>query len=326
MIYALKVDSENTTRVFNSLSGGEGRFGWSYCEDANLHQTSKIIETEGWEALNKDQQACYQGFLLDLEPDDYVVYINMPEYGKCTLAKVTEGYFWSFDDNDFNHRFKVDKNSIQTFNRNSESVHPSLRARLKLQGKYWRIYTQKEFDDLIKILESKNGVSDEVYTIKSNINFLNQYIQPHLVKITEEIHKANPNYDLERLLENIFENIPSVIEVKRQGGAGDNGADLIVTYRTGLPIAGLEKAEKLVVQVKSYAGEHHDVQAVKDIVRACNHYTEIKMGLIISTATEISANVQNAIEVAQKELDIPISIIYGAELARFILQNDSLRS
>lgn len=34
--HALKVDSENAARVFESLKLGEGRFGWSYVESADL--------------------------------------------------------------------------------------------------------------------------------------------------------------------------------------------------------------------------------------------------------------------------------------------------
>jgi hypothetical protein len=79
MIYALNdPDSANRSRVFSSLKQGEGRFGWSYCPTANLRELKSKIDAAGWEAgLSAEEKDCYQGFLLDLKADDYVVYINV---------------------------------------------------------------------------------------------------------------------------------------------------------------------------------------------------------------------------------------------------------
>lgn len=71
-IYALKVGGVEQ-EVFRSIQQGEGRFGWSYIENADLHYLSDKWQKGGWSSLSADEQACYQGFLLDIKPNDYVV-------------------------------------------------------------------------------------------------------------------------------------------------------------------------------------------------------------------------------------------------------------
>lgn len=216
MIYALKGDDR--CNAFASLKQGEGRFGWSYISTANLRELQRKIDNYGWkEGLSDEEKDCYQAFLLDLKVDDYVVYVNVPEWGKCTIARVTGPYFWKFDSKDFNHRFPIDPESVTTFDRNDAIVHPALSARLKLRGRYWRIYLQDEFEDLVKTL--KGSVISQPRTLQTNLTFLTKAIQPLLISITEQIHHAHPNYDLEALLAEVLKNVPRVKEIEI-GNAG----------------------------------------------------------------------------------------------------------
>ena len=63
------------------------------------------------------------------------------------VAKVIKPYY--FDKNapkeDFRHCIGVDKKSVIEFNRNNPNVHPLLSRKLKLRGRFWRIYCEKEF-------------------------------------------------------------------------------------------------------------------------------------------------------------------------------------
>lgn len=120
-IYALK-GTENAAALLSSLQGGEGQFGWSYVPTADLIQLKARIDKDGWNSLSDDEMDCYQGFLLELKENDFVVYINAPEWGKCTLARVTGPYFWREDGGDFNHRFHVDPESVLVFDRNDAVV------------------------------------------------------------------------------------------------------------------------------------------------------------------------------------------------------------
>ena len=91
-VYALKA-SMDWFDIPAALKQGEGRFGWSYVDTADLHQLKERIERDGWESLSQEEKNCYQSFLLDIQADDYVVYINVPEWGQCTLGVCAPGWF-----------------------------------------------------------------------------------------------------------------------------------------------------------------------------------------------------------------------------------------
>jgi hypothetical protein len=205
-----------------------------------------------------------------------------------------------------------------TFDRNDAVVHSALSARLKLQGRYWRIYLKKEFEDLIKDL--KAGDSGKPRTSKTNIARLSQEIQPHLVNITEMIHHTHPNTDLEALFAEVLRGVPGVKEAKWQGGRGDHGADLLVVFESGLPVPGLQQQTICVTQVKSFEGEHWDTKAVDDIRRALDHYPEAKMGLIVSTAASSTKPLDDALDKICKDTGKPVALLIGADVASFLLR------
>jgi hypothetical protein len=316
-IYALRVDPSITKMVTESLSiKGEGRFGWSYVPTADLKSLKKRVEEKGFQSLSLEERDCYQVFLLDFKPDDYVIYINVPDYGKCTLAKITGTYLWRWEDNDFNHRFPVDPSSIHSFDRNDAAVHPWLSARLKLQGRYWKIYNTKEFEDLlIAVNEGRLGTRR---TPKTHLELLANEIRPHLLNITQEIQHTHHNTDLEHLLVEVFKSVPSVRNTEHKGGAGDHGADILIDYDEGLP--GLLEQRTCVVQVKSFTGEHSDLKAVNDIERAFKFYADAHTGLIISSAVTVSDSVKQAIDQLSKNTGKVIGLMYGADLAAFFLK------
>ena len=318
MIYALRV-ADNYWRIDDALKEGEGRFGWSYIPTANLYDFREKIENEGWNELSEDEQNCYGGqtFLLELKKNDYVVYINVPEYGKCTLARVTGPYFWCYKDRDFNHRFHVAPESVFIFDRNDAIVHPLLSRRLKLQGRFWRIYLQEEFEELVENL--KKGKGGQLQTSKTRLGWLKKEIQPSLAEITRKIYRTYPGADLEGLIARVFENVPGIIEVTETGGAGDHGADLILRFESGPPVLELQEQRTCVVQVKSYEGEHSDPKAVKDIRRALD-YWQADMGLIVSTASSGSEELDKALDKLREETGKTVSLLIGEDVAAFVLR------
>ncbi len=319
-IHAMKAP-EWEKEVFDTLSKGEGRFGWSYVQTADLNSLKQQVEQSGWGSLSPEERDCYQAFLLDLKADDYVVYINVPEYGQCTLARVTGKYKWHYHDDDFNHRFPVDPASVRQFDRNDEVVPPYLRARLKLPGRKWRINAETDFNSLLSNLSS--GYKPKPYSKESNLKHLNSAIRPYLSEITKGIHKSHPNFDLESPVAEVLRKIPGVLDVKpqgRSGSAGDHGADIIVTFRSGLPIPGLDQEGTLIVQVKSYADEHWDTQAVDDIRRAFKHYPEANAGLIVSTADSQSPLLEEELDKLREESGKPVVLLIGYEVAAFFLR------
>ena len=318
-IYAIQ-GRDNADRIFESLQHGEGRFGWSYVETANQRDLTDRFRQDGWESLNSKEKDCYHGFLLGIEPDDYVVYINVPVWGKCTLAKVTGGYFWRFDDNDFNHRFRVSAESVHEFNRNDAMVPPALKARLKLRQRWWTIRKEEEFRQLLSAL--KAGTTPAPSTLETNLQYLSENLEPLLSQITNKIQDSHPNKDLEPFIEMIFRNVPGVESVRPKKGQADHGADLLVDFESEL-MPGLVKRETMVVQVKSYEGRHVKTSAVNDIKRAFEYYENnenVTMGMIISTATEAGEELISELDKLREDSGKPVAILIGTELAKFVLK------
>ena len=315
-IYALRESDEEeyVDKVYDSLKGGEGRFGWSYEKSADLRELRERIERSGWDSLNKYEKDCYQDFLLRMQEGDYVVYINVPQWGLCTLAKVAGEYEWRYEDKDFNHRFPVDPESVAKFDRNNAKlVHPALSKKLKLRGRWWRIYDEREFRLLLNALHKRTEFESK--SPATNLRYLSKEIRPHLKEIACQIHHTHRGKDLEPLVEKVFERVPGVKTVEQRKGSSDKGADLLVELEAG-GISGL--TQTLVVQVKSWEDKHDNPEAVDQIRRALQ-YHGADMGLIVSTAESAGENLEKALERLNNDLEKPVSLLIGADLAAFFL-------
>lgn len=317
-LFALKGDADWTETVVSSLAQGVGRFGWSFKDGCDLRVLKSRIEASGWESLTKNEQECFQPFLLDLNTGDWVVYVNVPVWGQCTMACVSGPYYWEWTDTDFNHRFSVDTSTVRQFDRNDIAVEPHLSQRLKLRGRYWRIYAEAEFKALLANLAA--GGVPQPRTTQSSAALLGRDIEPLLRQITERIQRLNPNYDFEALLELVFRGMPNVRRVVRQGGAGDHGADLIIEYESGLPIPALQTQHTCVVQAKSYVGEQWDTRAVEDIARAFVRYPTADVGLIVSTAEASTPRLDAAIDALRTSSGRRVELLIGADVARLLLR------
>ena len=62
--YAMRVSNEKeyVEKVFNALKGGEGRFGWSYVETADLRKLRERYKQSGWDNLNKEEKTVTKNF------------------------------------------------------------------------------------------------------------------------------------------------------------------------------------------------------------------------------------------------------------------------
>jgi hypothetical protein len=316
-IYALKGTPDWATEIHESLRRGEARFGWSYVETADLHHLARKIESTGWNSLSGEEKACYHHFLLGIVPGDDLIYINVPTWGQCTIARVTRPYFWRWEQGDFNHRLGVDPASVKTFGRNDNIVHPALSARLKLMGRWWRIDADEEVDALLAHLEK--GTPAAPSTPADNLAHLAAEIDPLLLQITRRVHHTHPNYRLEHLLGEVLKRVPGVRDVHVQGGAGDRGADIVMVVEEGHRLT-TPKQTTCVVQVKSYQGIHSSEQAVDDIRRAFHAYPHAGAGIIFSTADGAGPELDAALERVRTELNKPVTLFIGAEVALFILQ------
>lgn len=298
-----KVDeSENRSLVFESIRRGKSRFGWSQKEEHNLF-------LEKWSEWHSKQQ-----FLLEIKPDDWIVHINTPKWGQCTAVKVIGSYefdegFQSTHGIDFRHAIPVDIETICVFERRDDNVLPSVN--LRPRSRYHRVYEEQDFHQSIANL--KDNKIDLSKDTKGEF-YLKEKTESYLTEITSSIQQMNKSKDLEIYLAKVFRKVEGVVDVKENGsGYGtDNGADLIVTFKN------LNIENKVVVQVKSFEGSHHCLEAVSQIENAIDVYSA-NAGLIITTASTTEA-LDASVQALNEKLDKQIDLMAGEDVARFVLK------
>jgi hypothetical protein len=126
--------------------------------------------------------------------------------------------------------------------------------------------------------------------------------------------------DLESLLARVYPKVPGVVDVKLQGGAGDHGADVLVTFERGHPLTNTVEQAMCVVQVKSFEGDHWNTKAVDDIRRAFEKYPDATSGLIVSTARRSTPTLDAELERLRLESGKPVSLLIGPDVAVFVLR------
>lgn len=308
--------SEKRAFIYDSIVNEKiSRFLWSYIKNCDLNRLKDVAQK------NEDEQQCWNHAhnLLRIKPGDWIIHVNVPEWGKVTAVHVTSEYFYQEElpspQDDGRYCFKVDE--FITFDRNDNRVHPKLSARIKLRGAFWQVYCESEFEASLKLLKEKQSdkVSEKIHLVEESKTLLED--------LTKRIHDNNPGKKLERFLAEVFRQVPKVVEVKENGfGWGtDYGADLIIKYREGI-ISSLEREKTLVVQVKSFEGEHWKTEAVDQLATAIDTYNA-SMGIIMTTGTRTEAleNAFNSLaSKLEKEKNIPIYLLAGTEVAQFVLQ------
>ncbi|MEI7732890.1 MAG: restriction endonuclease [Verrucomicrobiota bacterium] len=316
-----KPNDENISFVYESVLKGRSHFGWSYVPTADLRQ----LEPRPWAELSPEETDCFKksNFLLRINPGDWIVHINVPSYGRCVAARVTGTYEFATEVpfGDFRHYIPVDPATVIPFDRTSPNVLPIIEQKLKLRGRHWRIHAKEEFLQSIENLKGNKVSVDDGVT--KQLSYLRQQFDTHLQEITSCIHKTHLRKHLEDLVAQIFQRIPSVSAVKVNGSryGTDYGADVIVEYKIGLPLPGLERDGVLVVQVKSYEDHHWETVAVDQLETAIEKYGATA-GLLVTTGAP-TEQLTEAIDklrdkVAAKGVDV--GIVAGCDVARFMLR------
>ena len=282
---------------------GKSRFGWSMYDKNNL---------KGDECNSEHK------FLREVKEGDRIVHINLPKWGECVAVEVVKPY--AFDEGlncswrekeehrkDFRHCFEIDKESIIKFDRRDPRIIPSINLRPKYR--YHRVYEIDDFMQSMKYL--KEGINPE------QVNHLKNKIQDSdiLVNISYIIHKMKPKKDLESFLAEVFEKVPGVEHVEKNGfGFGtDHGADLIVDMRTEL-----RHPHRVIVQVKSYEGPHRDLKAVEQVEEGIKHFGGTE-GMVITTGDR-TQELEEKVQEVYENINIPIDLYDGTDLAKFVIK------
>jgi hypothetical protein len=296
-------DTKDRTLVYESILRGRSRFGWSQEDKHNL-----LIKNQSSEWHSK------QIFLLQVQPGDWIVHINTPKWGECTAVKVTGAYEFDSGLNcsygiDFRHSFSIDNETICVFSRRSDNVSPAVN--LRPRARYHRVYEEAEFHKSIQNIKNN---SVELSRESKGEFYLKEETNKHLLNITASIHKMNKSKNLETYLAKVFRKVDGVVEVKENGsGYGtDYGADLIVTFKN------LNFVNTVVVQIKSFDGSHHSLEAVSQTKKAISQY-DATAGIIITTATSTEA-LESAVHNLSEVVGKPVELIAGEDVAKFVLK------
>lgn len=315
-VYAYnKPDDEVIPFIYDSLTKDHiSRYLYSNIPNCDLNRLKDVT----WQKMTEAEKKCWSHAhrLLDFKKGDWILHINVPEYGKVTAGRIVGEY--TYQENppspweDGRYTFAVE--DVFTFDRNDPRVHPYLSSRLKLQHSLWQIYCVDEFARSLKLLreDKTQEVPDRIHLIQETSELIE--------KFTRCIQSNNPGKRLEHFMADVFRRIQGVTDVKENGsGWGtDYGADLIVTYKAGV-ISELETEQTLVVQIKSYEGEHWNTKAVDQLKTAIGKF-DASMGLIITTGQRTEA-LEKAFDNLSKQIEgTPIYLMAGSEVAKFVMK------
>ncbi|MDE0472745.1 MAG: restriction endonuclease [Ekhidna sp.] len=307
MVWAFnETDVDTKPLLIKSLKNGKSRFGWSSKNEHNLLR-------EEW-----SENHSKQFFLRQIKPGDWIVHINTPSSGECMTAKVISEY--QYDKGldcgngrvDFRHCFEIDKESLVKFNRKDPNVKPNVN--LFPRRRCQRVYKTREFAESIEnILNNevtlKNRQRREDYHLKSETD-------KFLKEITRKIHEMNRSKEFEKFLYEVFQSIPNVYPNRNGFGfRSDNGADLFVTIDNSLDFE-----QRIIIQAKSYEGNHSSTVVVNDIKRAFETYEECEKAIIITTG-ERTEELEDAISDYSDECGKEIELIAGKEVAQFAIKH-----
>lgn len=305
--FAKQGDQDSARQIFESITEGQSRFGWSQEDRHNL--------MEEWTEWHSRQM-----FLRRIKPGDWIVHVNCPVWGRCVAVPVIGEY--QFDagirctwGTDYRHFIPVDGSQRIEFDRRDPNVLPTVNLNPRQ-----RYHSVRAVDDFLRSIENlKKGSVElqdedtrELYHLRENTESL----LPTLTSLIQSTHRGK---NLERLLGKVFKQVPYEIDVEFNGfGWGtDYGADLIVTVP--ISIGNLELENRIVVQVKSYVDKHYDLSAIDQIKQAIVKY-EAVAGMIITTA-EKTEQLETAISEAAEQVGRPIDLLAGDDVARFVLQH-----
>lgn len=301
-------DPQDRQLIYQSVRNGKSRFGWS------SKDTNNLLKEEN----RQIEENLLQLRLLEVKPGDWIVHRNTPEYRHFIAARVTSGY--QFDEGlpcpgrtDFRHCFEVDTDTIVEFDPRDPNVLPTVH--LNQRKSLERIYQVDDFLASIKNLkegavELSEGESKEGHHLRAKTG-------KELSVVTQLIHETHKGKNLEAFLAQVLRKTPGVEKVDEHGKGGwrtDHGADLIVTMRDPLDFV-----RTIIVQVKSFGGEHYELGAVEQVRTGIKKF-DGDAGMIITTAKR-TEELEDEIERISKNIDRPITLLAGPEVGAFVIKH-----
>lgn len=301
-----KIDDQDARdKVYQEIKRGKSRFGmWD--------QTVSL----------REQYHGRNGFLLRIREGDWIVHVNSPSYGHCVAVQASGEY--EFDEGvecgwgsgrDFHNYIPVNTDTIIEFERSDPNVIPSVNLSPMRRGQ--RILQVEDFLVSLENLRQNKFSTDQGET-RSVIHLQEKIQETLLPQITALIHKMNRSKEFERFLHRIFDSMLNVESIQNGfGWKSDHGADLIVSFQN--PLVGVSLTSKLVVQAKSYEGNHFDTKAIDQLIEAIEKYGA-DGGLLITTAKN-TEHLEDYVRKTTESHGKVIDVIAGNDVAKFVIRH-----
>ena len=305
------IDRSYANYFIQELNAGRLRQGWGYLDELDLNKI--LHKKNAGMALNTDEIGTWDHcdkMITAIRAGDYIVVKNIPTNNHFTIVVVIDGYGFDLDKSvgDYGHYLKVDR--IGEYHKNAEVVPSELVSALNRERNSIRI-TYKHDNSVVGLLKFKGdpratmpeAFKEKVYRWKKSLekNLWDEMSKDLNATLFEQLIK-------ELLRRDGFEN------VRWTAGAGEKGADIIAERAIdyGLVV-------KIAIQVKYHKGVTSDRTGVDQIVQAFEAH-EADVGLLVTSADELSDDLKEYISSRQKECRRKIEVLYGEYLNSRLLE------
>ncbi len=343
--YAMRTDRENQDLVLEELRQGRLRQGWGYAPDQDLRlvqsrkQEGTPLSTEQKEAWgNRRMLGGDDGF----SPSDTILLLpNLPKVSQFILVEVNGEYDYqpirlSKGRQDYGHILPVTlpPSGLTGFAYRDPRVLAPLRRSLTCRSRIWSLADHAE--NIRGLLDLTRGGDIQHIQLDLTEAFKQTYGRAFgVVRLAlqeafqKELERAFTSADFEAPCEILLRTIFPFATVERTGGAGEHGADIVVTWKDSLipnPDGEVSPLSwRLVVQVKDWDRTAADLKPIDQIRTAKQYYEDepesiVKAGLIITRCDHESSAFSEHRESTAKDLNIPIRFIGKKELLDLFCQ------
>lgn len=356
--WAMRTDRNNKEVIWHELSLGRLRQGWGHDRSQDLRVVDKIWNWEGgdWNQLTEDQHYAAGHFHMlgkysgSMQPNDIVLLPNLPNDGWFSICRLTEGPY-EFEPlsqtGDHGHIRSAAILTPQGIDKYDPNVHAQLRKTLRTPSRLWSVGVYQEHIELL-IEAAESGVQfNRGVFVQQRIEALIARVHDGLnqVRASElgafrdflkagELERLFEAGDWEHVLKAALTALYPTAEVFHTGGAGEQGADLIIQ----LPNAFCPALPLLIpVQVKHHEGISPDWpldqlrQAIMsyrrgsaDLLRdggrgvPADKGGDVIMAVLATTADYLPPEFKEKMALLERDLSVPVRVFLRDELVDLI--------
>jgi len=327
----IRTSKDNREWIWSELGEGRLRQGWGWLPEQDL---DLIYEKRNrGEDLRPEEKSSWRSRRMlgktwnGLKVGDVVVSPNLPEQGKWVLMRVAGEYRYdrppgkseTDEPGDFGHILPVEPvkvgGKIAVIDPSSPFVDARLRGTMRTMSRIWGIdHLAEAVKRLTKAIASGEDTSVRQSPEQRRTGFLDAVREQVSDVVWSRLHETYRGAEFEHLLVLLLESVYGEGSVEHKGGPREKGADLIVTTKGPLGLV-----FKTAVQAKLYDGKQFDLHPVEQLRWARDNHG-VQAGVVLTTAEEVSQEVQEALTKAAEDLQIDVRVWVRDDFVRLLLR------